>query len=103
MISGASSRSILSTTELLFSGLLALSFLAAGGRLSMGELPATDEGVCKEVEAGEDPAMAVLVVEAVILPEEPVREGAGPGFLVKKPLSVDCFLVNQPESLEWTE
>lgn len=52
-----------------------------------------DDGVRSEVDAGEEVApVARALLDVPILPDEPVREGAGPGFLVKKPLSVDCFL-----------
>lgn len=56
----------------------------------MGEEPATDEGVLSAVEAGDE--FAAGTVRPIVLAVEDVREGAGPGFFVKKPFKVDCFL-----------
>lgn len=71
-------------------GLLARS-LSCEDEAMLGELPATEDGVFKVVEAGE-----VLVVEASFVAER--GRGAGPGLgLPKKPMSVDCFsLMRQP-------
>lgn len=105
MISGGGESSSLSSIIADFlSGLLplVLSFslpfpFTARPRPTAGELPATDEGVRRVVaEAGEEVAVGALVFDPPpTLPEEPVREGAGPGFLVKNPLRVDCFLLDQ--------